>query len=723
MKLFRPAWDSGSEKKVVRITEKLNGLNIMTCIKGKFYLLFLCCLICSVMNVDAKTWKCGVNGNNVIATLKDGILTISGTGEMENYRDKYRKHGVNSPWYRYRSKINRLDIQQGVTSIGSNAFTDCTGLTSITIPKDILLIGEGAFNGCIHLTTVFFNAINCEVPGFFPYPYVFLDCDELKNIYIGNNVTKIPNDIFTACNLTSITIPENVTSIGESAFSLCRRLSSINIPVSITSIGNNAFLNCESLTSISIPNNVKEIGNEAFKGCINLNSVRIAKSIKRINDGLFWGCTNLISITLPEGISTISRDAFTNCTSLISIILPESISGIEKDAFSNCTSLKSVTIPENVSVIYGNAFKNCYRLAMVQFNAVYCKLDDSVFSGCDALAEINIGNKVTYIPSGVFKNCLRLTSVTIPESVTSIGYGAFENCHRLAIVQFNAVNCVTVEKMFHSGFSDENTTLTTINIGNKVTRIPENIFSNCSGLTYVSIPESVYYIGDGAFEGCTGLTSLSIPESVTYIGDGAFSGCTGLTGVYIARNKFGIPDRFFVKELTSSDVFIPAGVTYIGNSAFSNCTGLTSITIPESSGIYSSSYRNNADNDYSPFYIGCNAFYGCNSLTFGKLKSIESLYIDGGVDPVVGYSDYYQAIPFHKYSTLSFTFHDKNELDINACVEIKADCKRIYPIQRTGDNYTFDIKGVDILTIRSIYPESSWHRHEYIIAINNLTFN
>jgi hypothetical protein len=203
----------------------------------------------------------GTCGDNLTWTLdSDGLLTISGTGEMSDYTSQSR-----APWYGdgYGQKIKRVIIKPGVTSIGDYAFTDCSNPTNITIPESVTRIGNYAFNGC----------------------------SNLNSITIPTGVISIGNYAFYGCSsLTSIEIPEGVTSIGICAFGECSRLTSITIPESVTGIGESAFQNCSSLTGITLPGGLTSIG-----------------------EGVFYDCSGMTSITIPESVTSIGRNAFYRC--------------------------------------------------------------------------------------------------------------------------------------------------------------------------------------------------------------------------------------------------------------------------------------------------------------------------------------------------------------------------------------------------------------------------
>ncbi len=223
---------------------------------------------------------------------------------------------------------------------------------------------------------------------------------------------------FSSCsNLTNITIPNSVTSIGWFAFSGCKNLTSINIPISVTSIEFSTFANCSSLKSINIPNSVTNIGKSAFYNCSSLTSVTIPSSVTRIEELTFSGCRNLTNVNIPNSVTSIEFSAFENCSSLTSITIPSSVTSIKMSAFRDCSSLKSITIPSSITSI-----------------------GEWAFAGCSSLISVDIPNSVTRIEVGAFRGCSSLASITIPSSVTSIETGAFRECRNLTRVVFKGNN-------------------------------------------------------------------------------------------------------------------------------------------------------------------------------------------------------------------------------------------------------------------------------------------
>ena len=439
--------------------------------------------------VDSGTCGAEGDGSNLTWTLdSDGVLTISGSGDMHGY--DYGSSGA--PWDD--SRVKSAVIAEGVTSIGSYAFDDCKSLTSVTIPDSVTSIGDSAFSGCESLTSV----------------------------TIPDSVTLIDNGAFFGCtSLTSVTIPDSVTSIDQYAFYKCESLTSVTIPGSVTSIGVGAFAYCKSLTSVTIPNSVTSINYEAFRSCESLTSVTIPDSVTSIDMSAFWGCSSLTSVTIPDSVTSIGKQAFLDCTSLTSVTIPDSVTSIGDSAFCNCTSLTSVTIPDSVTSIGELAFSRCESLTSVTIPDSVTSIGNCAFASCTSLTGIWVAEGNSHYASdasGVLFNKGMHTLVqcpgafaayTIPDSVTRIGERAFYYC----------------------------TSLTSVTIPNSVRSIGKWAFRGCSSLTSVTIPNSVTSIDDGTFASCTSLTSVTIPNSVTYFGEWAFDDCTSLTDVYYAGSK------------------------------------------------------------------------------------------------------------------------------------------------------------------------------------------
>ncbi|MGN0526653.1 MAG: leucine-rich repeat protein [Acutalibacteraceae bacterium] len=267
-----------------------------------------------------------------------------------------------------------------VTSIGSQAFKECKGLTSVTIPDSVTSIGVWAFRGCESLASVTIpdsvTSIDKEV--FDGTAYYNDESNWVDGVlYIGNHLIKAKNTVngdyaikdgtktiadsaFDSCtSLTSVIIPAGVTIINDFAFSDCEKLISVTIPDSVTSIGRDAFYDCTSLASVTIPDNVTSIGAYTFCGCSSLTSITIPDSVTSIGEWAFRGCNKFTTITIPKSVTSIGNYAFCYCIRLTSVIISDGVTSIGEEAFYNCRRLINVAIPDSVTSIGDYAF-GCY---------------------------------------------------------------------------------------------------------------------------------------------------------------------------------------------------------------------------------------------------------------------------------------------------------------------------------------------------------------------------
>ena len=418
----------------------------------------------------------------------------------------FENSDANPLYYAKKFKLNGAEIKDlvipnDVTEIKNYAFYGCKGLTSITIPNSVTSIGSSAFYG-----TGWYNN----------QPDGILYLDNCCLGYKGDEPTG------------SLSLKEGTRLIGESAFSYCSGLTSITIPNSVTSIENYAFVYCTGLTSVTIPNSVTSIGSSAFSGCDGLTSITIPNSVTSIGDYAFCSCSGLTSITIPNSVTSIGSSAFSVCYGLTEVNISD-LSAWCKIDFSD-----SYSNP----LRYANKLKlNGAEIKDLVIPNDITKLKDYAFSDCDGLTSVSIGNSVTSIGNSAFYYCTGLTSVTIPNSVTSIGDMAFHNCTGLTEVNISDLSawckidfsdCYANPLIYAKKFKLNGSEIKDLVIPNDITEIKNYTFSYCSSLTSVTIGNSVTEIGDEAFYYCRGLTSVTIGNSVTSIGNEAFNYCWDL---------------------------------------------------------------------------------------------------------------------------------------------------------------------------------------------------
>ena len=505
--------------------------------------------------------KCG--DNLTWALYKDGTLTISGTGAMNDYSTSNT-----APWYSNRTKITSVVLEPGVTVIGKYAFYACLNLASASLPEGLTRVNDYAFQSCAKLAGLSFPSSLTEIGS-----NAFENCTSLTGISLSQGITEIPWHTFSGCTgLRSVSIPEGLTTIGNSAFSGCSSLQTVNIPTTVTSIEGNAFYNCAALKQITLPEGLTTINYGIFQGCGSLTAVVIPEGVTSISSSAFADCGSLTSITVPDTVSTIGWGVFSDCGSLTAITLPNGLVSLGDNSFRGCKSLKQIQIPEGVTSIGSGAFKDCTSLTDVIIPEGVMSIGSDAFSECGSLTSVVIPQGVTEIGSGLFSGCESLKNVSIPESVTSIGGSAFSGCASLASIAIPK-GVTSLGSSVFSGCAS----LTSVTIPEGVTSLGSYVFYGCTKLTGIVIPQGVTEIGSAAFDDCKSLKSVSIPGSVTTIYSSAFSGCSGLTSLTLSEGLTKIGSNAFYGCTALTSVAVPASVTGIDSWAFSSCSALKKI--------------------------------------------------------------------------------------------------------------------------------------------------
>ena len=453
--------------------------------------------------------------------------------------------------FTYCKGLTSVTIGNSVTSIGFSAFYDCAGLTSVTIPNSVTSIGNGAFYGCSGLTSIVVDSANTSY-----------DSRNMCNALIETST----NTLLLGCK--NAIIPDGILKIDDDAFYNCSDLTSIEIPNSVTSIGNSAFEGCAGLTSVTIPNSVTFIGDKVFKGCAGLTSVALSNSYLFLGSEVFYGCDGIKYLYWDVAKIYEDRSIFSQTLSPDTIIIGSHVTSQSfLSDFNKNYNLEFAEIDATLSD--PSAFKN-WAVKHIVWNAKShgdIKYPSQVpFCNRENVETFVIGDRVEVIGDYLCSDLKTVTSLEIPERISQIGKHAFKGSTNITSVRWNAINSRTNDDIF----KEFKKSITSFEMGDKVTHIPDSLCINMIMVDSIIIPQSVKQIGKAAFQNCKCITN--IPNSVIEVGKCSFLGCSNLST-------------------------ISSNLQFIGDSAFAGCSKLTDITFPS-----------------ERLSIGSDAFLGCNIM-------------------------------------------------------------------------------------------------------------
>ena len=427
----------------------------------------------------------------------------------------------------------------------------------------------------------------------------------LTSVKIPEGITSISGDTFYNCtNLETIEFPSTLTSIGEQAFYNCTALKSVEFPRSLVSIGVGAFYST-ALENIILPSSLTTIGDGAFSGCSQLATIEFSEhsSLTSIGDYAFNGCRALKSVEFPKSLVSIGSEAFYDCGSLQTVSFGENVEEIGVKAFFNCTALENIILPSSLTTIGNYAFSGCSQLATIEFaeHSSLTSIGEYAFKSCTALKSVGFMKSLVSIGRNAFYGCGSLQTISFGENVEEIGERAFYGCTALENITFNYSS---VDKFLTSsveGFpygcfgEDGSTNIKEIRVTNLINGQPmKNVlipmgmetikdyaFWNDVNVESVTFPDGFKSIPAGAFRR-TAIKVLKMPASLETIGDRAFEGCDMLEEITFNEGLKTIGERAFQRCTAIAGIVLPNSVTEAGISAFAQCEDLESVVLSTS---------------------------------------------------------------------------------------------------------------------------------------------
>ena len=381
---------------------------------------------------------------------KDGLRLLKGNESLTVYTVREGTRVICDEAFYYCTSLETLNLPAGLTSIGDSAFYECKSLKTLNLPAGLTSIGANPFSGCDELK------LSNHSSHFKIQNNLLLSSDGSQLIsYMGKG--------------SSVTIPDCVRSIGDSAFYYCTFLETLNLPDGVKSIGGYAFFGCESLETLNLPDGVKSIGDSAFSWCSSLKTLNLPAGLTSVGDSAFSECNSLETLNLPAGLTSIGDSAFYGCKSLKTLNLPDGVKSIGDSAFSECNSLETLNLPDGLKSIGANPFSGCDELKLSNHSSHF-KIQNNLLLSSDGSLLIS------YMGKG--------SSVTIPDCVRTIGDYAFYECNSLE----------------------------TLNLPAGLTSIGDSAFSWCCSLKTLNLPAGLTSVGDSAFYECNSLETLYIPQ-------------------------------------------------------------------------------------------------------------------------------------------------------------------------------------------------------------------
>ena len=500
------------------------------------------------------------------------------------------------------SSLKSVTLPTTMEAIGNGAFASCASLESMILPDQLTDMGEGILYDCSSLRALSISSIGSENGKGSAIDALFTTAGTQRfptaplSLTLTNE-TAIPHRAFYKCEyLESLTVKGEVTSVGEYAFSGCKKLKEVHLPEGVALLGSHAFEKCEALEVLDMGTGLEEICDYAFSGCRRLKALALPKGLKTIGNSAFLNCSSLQELTVPSTVTKMGINFLQGCSQLTDLTLPflgltegESAGLSAFMSSSNC-SVRQLTVLRGTQV-NADAFAHYKYIREIKLPDTVETIGDNAFLGCTALETVNLSRRLASVGSYAFKDCSSLQSAMVPATVLSFGEGVFEGC----------------------------VSLQSASLPSKLTTLPKNTFFGCRSLESIEIPQGVTVIEDSAFQGCEKLKKITLPSGLTELKAYAFSGCSSLGQIVLPAGVTTLMEGVFADCTSLSSALLPITVKTVGREAFRGCASLRSVTLPDGveridnyafrgTGLTEISLSNNLK------YVGVGVFENCNSM-------------------------------------------------------------------------------------------------------------
>ena len=534
---------------------------------------------------------------------------------------------------KYKGGAHYVNVPEGVTAIGSKAFSERTELWEVTLPASLQRIEYGAFSQCKNLEKVVMGDGVTSIGD-----YCFEDCYALRSVRLSASLTEIGKSAFEDCtSLSAIDLPASLRSIGATAFNRCSALKAIALP-DVTYIGGGAFTNT-AITELTVPGSLGKITTAFLPS--NVETVKLCEGITAIEQWDFVQEQPIKWIELPYSLTSICNSFMVHYGSGVTVYGPGggdvqayfekigrkyvpyddvTVTGdfrIEDNVLVEYTGKGGrVVIPEQVTKIGDNAFYGRSDVTEVVFHDGVTWIGYQAFLNCTGLTELNLPSKLERLEFYAFTGCTGLTHLEIPGSVKSFA-GVFNRCTGLESV-------VIGEGVTACGSFEDCVNLKQVKLPSSLTRLYDNCFMGCTSLAEIQLPAGVTAIQGNCFRGCTSLTEIALPSGLQELGYGAFQNCTGLKSIKLPAKIRSIESSTFKGCSSLASVTLPEGLQSITGGSFAGCTSLKELYVPAS--VKEILYA-------EPPYINGPVFANCPNLTVYGMKgsAIQQYCVKAGV--------------------------------------------------------------------------------------------